>query len=173
MSPARRVLRLVGLCCALLVVYFVAPADHRVATDVLVRTVIALGILGFLGYLIVRQFRLQLDLGADYRIDGLLASIFAVVVTFSFAFYLMARNDPGQMAGLHTRVDALYFTVSTLTTVGFGDVHAAGQAARILVLVQMGFNVVFITTAATLLSSRIRTAAEERSRMRRGESSGT
>ena len=85
-----------------------------------------------------------------------------VVVAFSLGFYLMALQRPGEIAGLHTRVDALYFTMSTLTTVGFGDVHATGQTARVLVLVQMVFNIVFVTTAAALLSSRIRSVAAER-----------
>ena len=169
MSTARRVFRLVGLCVALLVVYFVAPTDRRLATDAVVRGIIAMAVLVLLAYLIVRQFRLELEGGADYRVDGLLASIFGVVITFSFGFYLLARNDPGQVSGLHTRVDSLYFTVSTLTTVGFGDIHASGQAARVLVLVQMAFNLVFITTAATLLSNRVRRVAEQRSRARRGE----
>jgi voltage-gated potassium channel len=65
------------------------------------------------------------------------------------------------MVDLHTRTDALYFTLSTLTTIGFGDVHAVGQVARVLVIVQMIFDVVFVAAvAATLrghLSSRIRT----------------
>ena len=163
MSPARRALRLGTLCGSLLVLYFVVPTRGRISNDsVIVRTVLVLLLLALLGYLIVRQFSLSLDRGTEYRVDGLVVSIFAVVVAFSLTFFLMARNDPGQVAGLHTRVDALYFTVSTLTTVGFGDIHAAGQAARVLVLVQMGFNLVFITTAATLLSSRIKSAAEER-----------
>ena len=71
------------------------------------------------------------------------------------------------MAGLHTRLDSLYFTMTTLTTVGYGDIHATGQTARALVLVQMVFNVVFVAAAATLLSARIREAARERFEARR------
>ena len=44
--------------------------------------------------------------------------------------------------------------MTTLLTIGFGDIHAAGQAARALVLVQMVFNVVIIATAATTINSR-------------------
>ena len=56
---------------------------------------------------------------------------------------------------LQTKTDALYFAVTTLTTVGFGDVHAQGQVARGLIIVQMVFNVVVLTRAAqTLIASR-------------------
>nr|MDT0663822.1 potassium channel family protein [Micromonospora sp. DSM 115978] len=44
-----------------------------------------------------------------------------------------------------------YFTVTVLTTVGFGDVHATGQAARLVVTVQMGIDVLFIATAGSAL----------------------
>ena len=36
-----------------------------------------------------------------------------------------------------TRTDALYFTVTVFTTVGFGDITATTQAARLIVTVQM------------------------------------
>jgi voltage-gated potassium channel len=77
-------------------------------------------------------------------------------------FYLLNAQNPEQLEGLSTRVDALYFTMSTLTTVGFGDVHATGQAARIMVVIQMAFNLVFVATAAAVLSARIRAAATKR-----------
>jgi hypothetical protein len=162
MEAARRWLRLITLCGGVVVLYFVVPATPRLPADAVVaRGVTSALWLLLLAWLLVRQLRLQVDQG-DRRIDGLVVSVVAVVVVFSLAFYLMALQRPGEIAGLHTRVDALYFTMSTLTTVGFGDVHATGQTARVLVLVQMVFNVVFVTTAAALLSSRIRSVAAER-----------
>ena len=44
---------------------------------------------------------------------------------------------PGEFDGLLTRIDALYFVVTTLVTVGYGDIHPVGQLARALVSVQM------------------------------------
>ncbi len=170
MSGGLRWLRLGILSGGLLLMYFVVPATPRLpAGAVFARSAVTLVTFALLGFLIVRQLRLEVERGPDYRIDGLVASVMAVIVVFSLAFYVLAEREPSQIAGLHTRVDALYFTVSTLTTVGFGDVHATGQAARVLVLLQMFFNVVFITTAATLLSGRIRAVAEQRSRLRRSE----
>ena len=46
-------------------------------------------------------------------------------------------------------MDAVYFTVTTLSTVGFGDVVATGQArARVAVTCQVVFSVTFISLAA-------------------------
>ena len=47
---------------------------------------------------------------------------------FSFTYYLLAVNDPDQIVDLHTRLDAIYFSASTVATVGFGDIHASGPA---------------------------------------------
>ncbi|MEV4835003.1 potassium channel family protein [Nonomuraea sp. NPDC049486] len=89
----------------------------------------------------------------------------AGVVLFALADYNVAYWRQGEFAGLETRTDALYFAVSTLATVGFGDVHAQGQLARGLVLVQMAFNLIVLATAATLLTGKLK-AGQARRRAR-------
>lgn len=156
-----------GVIVTLIVVgYFVVPVSVEERGDTVVRSVVGVVILGLLGYAIVRQLRLHLDDNAR-RVDGLIAAIVLAVVVFAMAFYALEDRRPEQIVGLHTRLDSLYFTVATLTTVGFGDIHAVGQTARAIVLVQMVFNVVFIATAVALLSSRVSDAARNRAEERR------
>ena len=69
-----------------------------------------------------------------------------LVMAFSLAFFLLELASPGQIAELHTRTDALYFTLSTMATVGYGDVHAEGQAARALVCGVIAFDVVVVAS---------------------------
>jgi len=161
-----RWIRLCVVLLLILLVYFVVPVETKPTTENLSRAAGAL--LGFvaLAGLMVRQLRMHLD-DATRRVDGLVIGIVLIVVVFAYVFYAMNRQDPTQFVGLKTRLDSLYFAVTTLATVGTGDVHAAGQAARALVLVQMVFNVLFVATTATLLTTRIRTAAQIRSEERR------
>jgi voltage-gated potassium channel len=163
MSSWQRWLRL-GVACALaLVLYFVVPVSPRLPTDAIVlRGLAAVACIGLLAFVIVWQLRLALHQGLDRRLDGLVISLVIVVIGFALVFYLLNIQDPEQIEGVSTRVDALYFTMATLTTVGYGDAHANGQAARILVMVQMVFNLVFVATAASVLSARIRAAATKR-----------
>ncbi|WP_345034054.1 potassium channel family protein [Streptomyces sannanensis] len=85
------------------------------------------------------------------------------VLVFSAGYYGLAK-EPGQFSGLHTRLDALYFTVVTLATVGYGDITAQGQTARVLVILQIVYNFVFLTAAATSLSRKVRSRLDKRLR---------
>jgi Ion channel len=57
----------------------------------------------------------------------------------------------GEFEGLATRIDALYFALTTLFTVGYGDIHPVGQLARALVSVQMVLNVGVLALAGGLV----------------------
>lgn len=167
----KRWLRLAGLVMLILVVYFAAPVSLTPHRENLQRLLVSALFLAALAGGIVWQLRRHLD-DASRRVDGLVVTIVLVVVVFAHAFFVLDRNDPTQIVGLRTRLDSLYFATTTLTTVGTGDVHAAGQLARALVLVQMVFDVVFVATIATLLSSRVREAAESRAQERRTQDPG-
>jgi voltage-gated potassium channel len=82
------------------------------------------------------------------------------VLVFAAGYYVMAKH-PGQMSGLHTRLDALYFTTVTLATVGYGDIVPVGQTARVVVIVQILYTFVFLTAAATALTRYLRARVTE------------
>jgi hypothetical protein len=94
------------------------------------------------------RHRVPRDLAA---IEGLLTLLYFLVVAFASTYYTMAHVS-GEFSGLQTRTDALYFTVTTLATVGFGDIYASGTAARALVTAQMLFTLLYLGTAVRLLS---------------------
>jgi voltage-gated potassium channel len=81
---------------------------------------------------------------------GLPAVLFLVIVVFA-SFYVVLARVPGQFNGLSTRTDSLYFTVTTLSTVGYGDIHPAGPAAKIVVVLQILFDLVLVAGAANSL----------------------
>ena len=144
----RRVLAVLGL----LVAYFCVPVGTD-STPVEVGlqiggVLIGIGVLGWvLGLEVVHATE-----GSETRtVPALVLLLCLVVFAFSLAFYLMERVNPASFDGLHTRVDALYFTVVTMATVGYGDVHAEGQGARILVIGLITFDVVIVASLVRLL----------------------
>lgn len=80
-----------------------------------------------------------------------------LIVGFAAIYFAMDRGHD-QFKGLDTRIDALYFTVTTLSTVGFGDITATGQAARLVVIVQILFNLVFLGVAVRVFIGAARRA---------------
>jgi voltage-gated potassium channel len=149
----RQGLAVVGLA----LVFYTVPLGPL---DSLGRTALSVGLtlLGviFLGWAITTQLRRQVAADPDAGLQGLVMLLELVAVVFALGFYLLEVTTPGQVDGLQTRTDALYFTLSTITTIGFGDVHAVGQLARVMVIVQMVFDVVFVAAVVAVLSGRLR-----------------
>ncbi len=81
----------------------------------------------------------------------------ASMVIFGFsAIYVAVNRRAGQFEGIGTRLDAMYFTVTTVATVGYGDIHPSGQLARGLVSIQMVFDLTLLALSIRLLSSAAR-----------------
>ncbi|MET7393459.1 potassium channel family protein [Dactylosporangium sp. NPDC005572] len=144
---------LIALAVATLV-YYLVPLGTIRAADEWVRGAVALAGIAVLCVLFARQLRRQVRAGSrdDVRVQSLVLLMVLAVFGFSLAYFLVAD----QFIELRTRTDALYFTLSTLATVGYGDVHAAGQPARVLVSCQIVFNLVFIGTAAAVVSAAVK-----------------
>lgn len=95
-------------------------------------------------------------LGEALAVLSLLVSL--VIVGFAGSYYSMSIYSDGFPA-IHTRMDALYFTVVTLGTVGYGDIAPVSQGARALVTFQILVNLSLIATLIRVLG---RVAAESR-----------
>ena len=124
--------------------------DHPVRQWVAV-TVLVLIMAG----LVIGQINIVLRGPMDAAIAGIPVVVCLSVVGFA-AVYSVLGQEAGEFAGLTTRTDALYFTVSTLATVGFGDIHASGQGAEVVVILQIVFNVVFVAGALSVFNARLR-----------------
>jgi hypothetical protein len=87
--------------------------------------------------------------------EGVAISFPLLILLFASTYYAMSQTYPDSFNGALTRTDALYFTVTTFTTVGFGDVVATSQSARIGVIVQMLADLVLIGVIARVLLGTI------------------
>ena len=158
MSPWRRSLRLAAAVALLVVVYFMVPLNGDLGASELVQVVITALALGLLSFMVIWEVRQQL-VDESRTIDRLALALVVSVLGFALGFYLMVERSPDQIVGIETRLDALYFTMTTLLTIGYGDIHATGQFARALVLVQMVFNVAIIATGASTIGHQLRNRA--------------
>jgi voltage-gated potassium channel len=164
---------LVSLLGILVVFYAVPIGGLAWETATVVAVLVTLLGVVLLGWAIAGQVRRQLLGGTEVRVDILLTLLGLVAVVFAFGYLLLEDASPGQFVGLQTRTDALYFTLSTLATVGFGDVHAQGQVARAMVSTQIVFDVVFVAALVATLTGRLRYRAAERAESRKTAAGNT
>ncbi|MBO8197592.1 two pore domain potassium channel family protein [Streptomyces smyrnaeus] len=93
------------------------------------------------------------------------------VLVFSSAYFVIS-HDPGEFRGLRTRLDALYFTLLTLATLSYSDIVPRGQSARLVIVLQILYTLVFLTAAATSLTGKLRRTAASRPPRGRGPRRG-
>ena len=150
--------------------YYFLPGQGRLTT--LAWAAVFVPGIAVLGALLLVLVRGLFRAGPDVRLLSLFVLLLVTVFFFAEAFYLLGRM-PGQMADLRTKTDALYFTLTTLATVGYGDVHAVGQLARVAVIIQISFNLTFLGTAAAVGSGILKARATRLGPHPGGTPSGT
>jgi voltage-gated potassium channel len=77
-------------------------------------------------------------------------------------YYMVSRADSSNFTSHLSRTDALYFTVTIFSTVGFGDITAKTESARLIVTAQIVLDLILIG-----LGVRVILGAVQRSRAQR------
>jgi len=146
--PPRRiivgaVLRAAGSTAALVALYYLLPLGHS-STWVAV-TMLATGLAVLIG-LVTFQVRwiLRSRFPGLRGVEALATSIPLFLLLFASTYVVMAATTASNFSEPLTRTNALYFTVTVFATVGFGDITAKTEAARLVVTGQMIVDLVTI-----------------------------
>ena len=167
----RAALRGVLAATVLVVLYYVLPLDRPWDADTAVRLLI--GLLVFAG-LMVWQIRTVVR----SRYPGLRAAealgliIPFYLVLFASTYFVMERASAGNFTEPLTRTDALYFTVTVFATVGFGDITAKSEPARVVLIVQMLADLAVLGAGIRVLLGAVRRGRERRSEVGDGPAAG-
>ena len=169
--PYRRIvrsfLRATGSTVALVVIYYLLPLD-RSSTWAAV-TMLVIGLVLFIG-LVAFQVRsiVRARFPALRAIEALATSIPLFLLLFASVYVVMATISASNFGQQLTHTDGLYFTVTVFSTVGFGDITAKTEAARLVVTSQMIADLLIIG-----LGLRVIVGAVTRSRQQRPDDAGT
>ncbi len=158
-SARRRLVRSAAVAVLMVLAYAAAPTPQTVHAAAVTFVIFLAAFAGLAAYLVVllrwRRGSGSYDIGTI--IESMALVVLATVLVFAL-IYLRLAQTPGQFESLSTHADALYFTMATVTTVGYGDVHAVGQAARIVVTAQLVLDVLLVgglvRIAATLVAAK-------------------
>lgn len=146
----RAVLRALGSAVVLVAIYYLLPLDHSARW--LAITMLAIGLAALIGLL---AFQVRSIIASPFpglrALEALATSVPLFLLLFASTYVVMAAISAGSFSQPMTRTNALYFTVTVFATVGFGDITAKTEAARLLVTAQMIIDLVILGFGARVI----------------------
>jgi voltage-gated potassium channel len=140
---------------ALLGAYYLIPFDDRSAAGAIVRLIIGLIILiVVLVWLLVRI--LNADNPGLRAVESLAVVVIMLIIVFAATYLSVVSESPHSFNQSLDHSSALYFTITVLATVGFGDIVPVSDFARMIVSVQMIVDLVFIAAVVRVFINAAR-----------------
>jgi voltage-gated potassium channel len=163
----RALLRALGSTAVLVAIYYLLPLEHSARWLAVTMLVIGLVLLIGLVALQVRSIIASPFPGLR-ALEALATSVPLFLLLFASTYVVMATISASNFSQPMTRTNGLYFTVTVFATVGFGDITAKTEAARLLVTGQMIVDLVILG-----LGARVILGAVTRSRQRQPQDTST
>ena len=169
-APPRKIvqmlLRALASTAVLVTVYYLLPLDH--SSRWLAITMLVIGLVLFTGLVTVQVRWVATSRYPRLRaIEALATSIPLFLLLFASAYVVMGAFAASNFSQPMTRTNALYFTVTVFATVGFGDITAKTEAARLVVTGQMILDLIILGVGV-----RVIVGAITRGRQRRAQHTG-
>jgi voltage-gated potassium channel len=144
----------------LVVIYYLLPLD-RTSIEVTVG-MLAVGLAAFVALVSVQVRSISRAEHPALRGVGALATSAPLfLLLFAATYYVIGGISAGNFSQPLTRTDALYFTVTVFSTVGFGDITATTEVTRVLVMGQMVADVVIVGIGARIIVDAIKHGREQ------------
>ena len=148
-------LRTLATVAIIVTLYYLVPMDHPMdAATVVELILVALALCAIVAWQIRAIGRSEHPNAR--AAEALASSIPLYLLLFAATYFLMARSRHATFGAPLSRTDAMYFSSTVFTTVGFGDITAKTEAARILVTVQMMLDLVIVGLVVRLIVNAIK-----------------
>ena len=147
--------RVVLTASVLVALYYLLPLD---VSDSHLSTVAKL-VLGFVVLIGLMTWQIrtitQSESPALRAVEGLAVAVPLFILLFASAYYLMSQADEASFTAPLSRTDGLYFAVTIFSTVGFGDISARAESARLVVTAQMILDLLVLGLGARIVFSAV------------------
>jgi hypothetical protein len=164
LTPGRitwTVLRVTVSVAALVTLYYLLPLDHS-STSAAV-TMLLIGLAGFIA-LVIAQVRsiIRSPFPGLRAIEALATSVPLFLLLFAATYVVLAALSAANFGERLSRTDGLYFTVTVFSTVGFGDITAKTETARLVVTGQMITDLIILGLAVKVIVGAVRRGRAQR-----------
>jgi voltage-gated potassium channel len=164
-APRRRValalLRASLTATVLVVLYYAVPLSGAMDASA-----VALLLGGLLLFGVVISWQIRAILESSYpalrAVEALASAIPLFLLLFALVYFKMADLQAQAFSEPLSRTDALYFTITVFSTVGFGDIAPVATAARVTAMVQMLGDLVLIGLVLRVMLGAVRVGRERR-----------
>ncbi|MFF4426523.1 potassium channel family protein [Streptomyces sp. NPDC001549] len=153
--------RSLGTATLLVAAYYLLPMDSAfTATTVLLLTGGIVAVVVLLSWQI-RRITLSPWPGLK-AMEAMAITVPLFVLLYATACFLLEHSAPGSFSEPLSRTDGLYFAMTVFSTVGFGDITARSETARLLTTGQITLNLLLLGVAARLLANAVQRGRERR-----------
>jgi voltage-gated potassium channel len=151
----------VGLLVILLMLWLVPDAaDQRFVLPV------SLAVIASVGYVVFFRRQLKKVYHAKFptlrAVEALVLVAAMFLAIFTVLYVLISLRDPDAFTEPLTSFSGYYFSLTVLSTVGFGDISPVATGARAVTMVQMALDLVFIAVVIRVVGSTARKALDAR-----------
>jgi hypothetical protein len=132
----RSAMRIVSSTVVLVLLYALLPAASNSSARTLIQLLIGLAVfLGMLAWQVIKI--LDAEHPEVRAVETLALAVPVLIVVFAFTYLSLSHAKTSNFSESLDHVGAVYFTVTVISTVGFGDIVARTDIARILVCTQI------------------------------------
>ena len=155
------VLRAAGSVAALVVIYYLLPLDHASAPAAV--TILIIGLVAFIALVAYHVRSIMRSPFPRLRaIEALSVNVPLFLLLFAAAYVVLAAQSASNFDAQLSHTDGLYFAVTVFSTVGFGDITAKTETARLVVTGQMIADLIILGLAIKVIVGAVKRGRHRR-----------
>ncbi|MCU7821039.1 potassium channel family protein [Kitasatospora sp. DSM 101779] len=155
------VLRVVASVVVLVTLYYLLPLDHSSTAATI--TMLLVGLAGFVALVAVQVRWIVRSPHPGLRAaEALAICVPFFLLLFASTYVALAALSPDSFGQPLSHSNGLYFTVTVFSTVGFGDITAKTDTARLVVTVQMLADLVVLGLAVKVIVGAVQRGRQRR-----------
>jgi voltage-gated potassium channel len=149
------VLRSAGSVAALVATYYLLPLDQSSAPVTV--TILIIGLVAFIALVAFHARSIMRSPFPVLRaVEALAVCVPLFLLLFASTYVVLAAISTSNFGGRLSHTDGLYFAVTVFSTVGFGDITAKTETARLVVTVQMITDLIILGLAIKVVVGAVK-----------------